>query len=282
MDAEAKDGRRLQPRIADVVRVADPRDRPAGDVAAMLHVRVDVREDLARVVFVGEAVDHRHPRVFSEAFDDGLLERADHHDVDHARDHPRDVLDRLAARQLRVAAIQVDRDAAELVHARLERHAGARGRFFEHHRQCAVAQRLVEFVALESLLDPLRAGEQVVELVAREIAELQEMPGRRDHRRGHRKRKCALRGRSVRTSRQQSKILARAFRPAVRRPGRQCGNVPGGGAGIDDVCSEGFPTSTRMSIKPSRHACSRSESTAASASSPVRSIPPTPYARLRP
>jgi hypothetical protein len=33
-------------------------------------------------------------------------------DVDHPGDDPRDILDRLAARQLRIAAIQVDRDAA--------------------------------------------------------------------------------------------------------------------------------------------------------------------------
>ena len=129
------------------------------------------------MVFVGQAVDHRHARVRGEALDDRLLERADHHDVDHARDHARDVLDRLAARELRVAAIQVDRDAAELVHAGLERHAGARRRLLEHHRQRAVAQRLVELVALEALLDPARALEQVVELVAREVLELQEMLG---------------------------------------------------------------------------------------------------------
>ena len=42
-----------------------------------------------------------------EALDDRLLERADHHDVDHARDHPRDVFERLAASQLGVVAVRV-------------------------------------------------------------------------------------------------------------------------------------------------------------------------------
>ena len=46
--------------------------------------------------------------------------------------------------ELRVAAVQVDRDAAQLVHAGLERHARARRRLLEHHRERAVAQRLVE------------------------------------------------------------------------------------------------------------------------------------------
>ena len=131
------------------------------------------------MVLVGEAVDHRHARVRGEALDDRLLEGADHHDVDHPRDHARDVLDRLAARELRVVAVEVDRDAAQLVHARLERHAGARRRLLEHHRERAVAQRLVELVALEALLDPARAREQVIVLVASETRELQEVAGRR-------------------------------------------------------------------------------------------------------
>ena len=106
-------------------------------------------------------------------------------------------------RELRVAAIQVDRDAAELVHAGLERDARARRRLLEHHRERAIAQRLVELVALEPILDPARALEQVIELVARKVAELQEMPGwGSDHRM-----RRDLRGRE---SSAQSKSLARA------------------------------------------------------------------------
>ena len=89
--------RGLQPGVADVVRVADPRHGLAADVAAMLDVGVDVGQDLAGMVFVGEAVDHRHARTAREALDDVLLEGADHHDVAHARDHLRGVLHRLAA-----------------------------------------------------------------------------------------------------------------------------------------------------------------------------------------
>ena len=79
--------------------------------------------------------------------------------------------------KLRVAAIEVDRDAAELVHPRLERNARARRMLLEHHRQRAVAQRLIELVALEPVLDPARAREKVLELVAGEVLELQEVPG---------------------------------------------------------------------------------------------------------
>src|SRR3982750_2195273 len=101
-----------------------------------------------------------------ESLDDRLLERANHHDVDHPRYDPREILDRLAARELRVAPIQVDRDSAELIHARFERDARACRRLLEHHRERTIAQRLVQLVLLEARLDPARALEEVIELVA--------------------------------------------------------------------------------------------------------------------
>ena len=148
----------------------------------MLDVGVDVGEDLAGVIFIRQAIDHRHARMCGEAFDDRLLERADHHDVDHPGDHARQVLDRLAARKLRIAAIQVDRDAAQLIHSRFERDARARRCLFEHHRKRSVAQRLIDLVTLETLLYPTRALEQPEEFVERNILELQEVLRTRRHR----------------------------------------------------------------------------------------------------
>ena len=113
-----------------------------------------------------------------KALDDGLLEGANHDHVDHPRNHARDVLDRLAAAKLSIAAVQIDGDAAQLVHAGLERYPGARRGLLEHHGQRAIAQRLIDFVALETFLDPARASEQVGELVTAEIPELQKMLGR--------------------------------------------------------------------------------------------------------
>ena len=63
-----------------------------------------------------------------EALDDVLLEGADHDDVDHARNHLRRILHRFAAPKLGVARVEVDRRAAELLHAGLERQPGARAR----------------------------------------------------------------------------------------------------------------------------------------------------------
>src|SRR5882672_5167238 len=222
---EVEHGSRLQPGVADVVRVADPGDRLALDRATVLDVGVDVGEHLAGVVLVGEPVDHGHARVRGEALDDLLLEGPDHHQVAHARDHLAGVLDRLAAAELRVAGIQVDRGAAELMHARFERQSRARrglledhgeravleqlaaaelrvagiqvdrgaaelmhARFerqsrarrglLEDHGERAVLERPVAPVALELVLDPARAREQVLVFRAREILELQEMPQR--------------------------------------------------------------------------------------------------------
>jgi hypothetical protein len=67
MHVEAEHLGRLQPGVADVVGVADPGHRPAGDRAAMLDEGVDVGEDLAGMVFVGQAVDHRHARMPRES-----------------------------------------------------------------------------------------------------------------------------------------------------------------------------------------------------------------------
>src|SRR5882672_6047569 len=173
---EVEQRRRLQPAVADVVRVADPGHGLAADRAAVLDEGEDVAEDLARVVLVGQAVDHRHARVPCEPVEDVLLEGAHHDDVAHARDHLRHVLHRLAATELRVARGEEDRGAAELVEAGLEREPRARRLLLEDHRQGAVLQRPVALVALELRFQPLGAREQVLVLLAREVVEPQEVP----------------------------------------------------------------------------------------------------------
>ena len=93
------------------------------------------------MILVGEPIDHRHTRMRGKLFDDGLLEGADHNDIDHACDDARDILDRFAARQLRIAGRQIDHGAAHLQHAGFERDAGTRRVLLENHRQRAVVQR---------------------------------------------------------------------------------------------------------------------------------------------
>jgi len=122
-----------------------------------------------------EAVDDRHARVGRELDDLGLLIGADHHDVDHARDHAGAVLDGLAAAQLAAIGGQVHHRAAHLVHARFKAHAGARAGLLEDHGQGAVHQRRVLLVVLEALLDQGGALEQVHILLLAQVLELQVM-----------------------------------------------------------------------------------------------------------
>ena len=166
MDVEVEHLGRLQPGVAHIVGVADPGQGLASNAAALFDVSVDIGEDLARMIFVGEAVDHRHPRVTRETFNNFLIEGADHHHVRHARDDLRRVFHRLAAPELRVAGVEINRGAAKLLHAGFERQAGASRRFFKNHDQGAVGEWPVAPVGLEFVFDPARAREHVVQLVA--------------------------------------------------------------------------------------------------------------------
>ncbi len=88
------------------------------------------------------------------------------------------VLDRLATPELRIAGVQVDRRAAELLYTGLERQAGAGTGFLENHDQGAILQGPVALVGFELLLDPRRASEDVIKFGAAQILELKEMPQR--------------------------------------------------------------------------------------------------------
>ena len=127
------------------------------------------------MVFIGQSVDHRDARVRRQTLDDALLEGTDHDQVTHARNHLRRVLDRLTATQLRITRIEVDRRTTQLLHAGFEGKTRARAGLLENHHQRTVAQRPVALKGLELLLDPARALEQIVVLLAREILELKIM-----------------------------------------------------------------------------------------------------------
>ena len=58
----------------------------------------------------------------------------------------------------------------------MERQARACRGFLEDHRERAVFERPVALVALELVLDPARAREQMLVLLAREVLELQVVP----------------------------------------------------------------------------------------------------------
>ena len=125
---EAQLRRRKHPRPRDVARpVADERHHlPANRPAAFLE-RENVRQNLARMLIIGERVDRREARKRGELLDIPLRERADHRAVDHPPEHARGVLDRLAAAELDVVRTEEQRVPAQLANADLERHPRARG-----------------------------------------------------------------------------------------------------------------------------------------------------------
>src|SRR5690606_2477337 len=98
--------------------------------------------------------------------------------VHHAGNHLRRIFHRLAAAELSVTGIQVDGRATQLMHAGFKRQARAGRLLLENHRKGAILERPVAFVSLESGLDPARACEEVVVLLARIVFELQIMSGR--------------------------------------------------------------------------------------------------------
>ncbi|KAF5289491.1 hypothetical protein FQR65_LT20825 [Abscondita terminalis] len=200
MDREAQQVGRLQPGVGHVVAIADPGDGLALDRAAVLDEGEDVGQDLAGMELVGQAVDDGHARVLGKAHDLVLAVGADHHQVGHAADDARAVLDGLGAAQLAVARGQVDHRAAELVHAGLEAHAGARAGLLEDHGQRAVAQRVVLLVVLELLLDQGRAFEQVGVLVGREVGKLEIVLDGGHGQVLHSDRNCTIRGLSLATT----------------------------------------------------------------------------------
>src|SRR3546814_934883 len=104
MQVETQNFSGLEPRVSHVVGIAYPGHCFARYGPLMLYKGEDIGQDLARVEFVGQAIDDGYPRMRCKAFDACLLEGADHDQVDHARYDARRVFDRLGAAQLRVAS----------------------------------------------------------------------------------------------------------------------------------------------------------------------------------
>ena len=80
----------------------------------MLDKGKDVGQNLARVKFVGQAIDDRHTRVGGKTLQTGLLEGTNHDDIDHARNHAGGIFNRFGAAQLRVGGGQVNDRTAHL------------------------------------------------------------------------------------------------------------------------------------------------------------------------
>jgi hypothetical protein len=113
----------------------------------------DVRQNLAGVKFVGQAVDDGHAGMLGKALDFGLLISANHHQINHAADDFGAVFNRLGSAQLAAVSCQMNNRTTHLVHAGFKTHAGTGGGFFKNHSQGTVSQGLMFFVGFEFFLD---------------------------------------------------------------------------------------------------------------------------------
>jgi hypothetical protein len=117
-----------------IVAIAEEDERATGRTAEALTDGQEVGKRLARVMRVGQGVDHGHVRPLRDLFDLRLRERAQHDRGRVAREHAGSVGDRLAATELELVRAQEESLGAEPVGGACERDARARRRLLEETR----------------------------------------------------------------------------------------------------------------------------------------------------
>ena len=161
--------------MGHVVAVPHEREDPTlGRPEAFLD-REQVGERLARVLEVGQRVDHRHVGRAGQRLEPLLFEGAEHDRVDVARQHAPGVLDRLTPAELKIRRRQGHRVTAELRHPDLERHAGPRGGLLEDQRHGPARHRIRMQPRVD--LHPGRQGHHAAELRRGQVVDRQEVTG---------------------------------------------------------------------------------------------------------
>ncbi len=129
----------------------------------------NIVHDLAGVVVVAQADDHRHRGVFGQFQHMAVIEQPGHDNVIVAAHHLGDVLDRLALADADIVGSQVQGVAAQAVEAGLERNARPGGRLGEDHRQGMAPQGNVFLPAAEPFFGQLGQLEDRVNFVVGQI-----------------------------------------------------------------------------------------------------------------
>ena len=164
--------------MEDVVAVADVGDDEPVEAPEVLAQRQQVGERLAGMLVVRQRIDDRDRGLGGKLLHDRVRERPDDDPVDPAVEVARDVRDALADAEADVARRKVDRVAAELAHAGLERHPRPQARLLEQHRQRLARQRRPLVPPQPPVLVLQRRGplEDELDLVARQVRDRQEIP----------------------------------------------------------------------------------------------------------
>ena len=149
--------------------------RPASFAEPLLQ-REQVGHGLARVLFVGQRVDHvQTRRGGGELLEDLLRERADDNRIHPALEVARDVGRRLASAERHVGGNQ-DRIAPQLTDRDLEGHAGAQRRLVEEQRDVSSRQRRLDSTTSGGarLLESRRLCEAGGQFLRRHVGQRQE------------------------------------------------------------------------------------------------------------
>src|SRR5215211_3818812 len=134
--------------VGDVVAVADVGDPDAFQPSELFAHREEIREGLAGMMLIGEAIYDGCLGGVGELLDLLVVEGADHDGVYVAGEDAAGVRGGLALAHLYLLRAQGEGVSAELVHPDLEGDAGAVGGLLEDHRERPAAQRAVGYARL--------------------------------------------------------------------------------------------------------------------------------------
>src|SRR5205823_3331277 len=126
--------------------------------------RHQVRQQLAGVKHIGEAVDYRNRRL-ARHFDAGRMsKRANHDEIDPTRKIARDVLDRFTFADTDILRREIDGVAAQLRHASFEAETRPQRRLLKDHRERAATQVRMLEAGLQLALQSRSERQQSVQL----------------------------------------------------------------------------------------------------------------------
>ncbi len=128
-------GRGEQQRGGHVVAVAHVGQLHILQLPPFLPDGEEVRQSLARVVVIGQAVDDRHPRISGQFLDVAVGEHPRHDAVHVAGQHPGHVWHALPRSQLDLGWREVEGLASQVDHPHFKRHPCPQAGFLEDHTQ---------------------------------------------------------------------------------------------------------------------------------------------------
>src|SRR6516165_9611351 len=163
----------MHPGRKHVIGVAGPGHGLAADRPAVLLEGHDVGEHLAGMRAAGEPVDHRHGGMPRELGEHAVIERADHDDVDVARENPRRIGDGFTPAELHLLAGQQDGRAPQLTHRDIEGDPRAGRGLVENHGERPPLERALSALALP--FDSAARVDDPAQLLRRDIDEIEKV-----------------------------------------------------------------------------------------------------------